>query len=428
MKVFSTALALLFLFNSCNENGVSPSKSATFVRYFNDGNQDDAVDIIQTSDKGFLILSHSVNASKGYGWITLTKTDLNGNTIGDIKPIVSSSNRSDLRPSNLVAIKDNSGNDTGYLIVGTLQNPSFGARLFVAKTDVNGAIQNAIDSVSYYTKTFGYDSTFRKKSGGYVMGKGVTQSTKTNNIFVVGQVVKADLTTSYDSAGQAADMFFAGIDGTTLKMLFSRTYGAGTSMLASRLYLDFNQTSAYWGGTRSDASGTHMRLINSGFNSRGTNFDLPYPTGDSGYTGNDFCAYGYGYAFIGNHSVPSKPQKISLARVGNGGNLVDTLANFSLQSGLDLAGNSVCSALDGGLLLLGTSTVDSQGTNTDYYLIKVDGNGAKQWEIAHGGKYPDVGVRVLQSIDGGYVVLGTTTLANVKTVFLMKTDSRGNIQ
>ena len=76
--------------------------------------------------------------------------------------------------------------------------------------------------------------------------------------------------------------------------------------------------------------------------------------------------------------------------------------------------------------------MDAQGTNTDYALIKLDGNGnpPADWPEAktYGGKYPDVGKRVLQSSDGGYVVLGTTKLANVNTVFFMKTDGGGNIQ
>jgi len=34
---------------------------------------------------------------------------------------------------------------------------------------------------------------------------------------------------------------------------------------------------------------------------------------------------------------------------------------------------------------------------------------------------------VITTADGGHVVLGTTTLANVKTILLMKTDKEGKI-
>ncbi len=78
--------------------------------------------------------------------------------------------------------------------------------------------------------------------------------------------------------------------------------------------------------------------------------------------------------------------------------------------------------------MLGTIALDDQGTNTDYYLIKIDAFGVKSWIRQHGGKFVDVGCKVIQASDGGYIVLGTTNLANVKSILLMKTDSQGNIQ
>jgi len=421
MKGLFTVIALLFFFTACKESGVQLSKPSTFVKYYSDGNQDQAVDILETSDHGLLILSNadSIVGGINLGGINVTKTDLGGNVTWQRS---FRNDTSALQASNFVPIKDNSGTDQGYVIVGTAINPNlnsgFGATLYVMRINYDGSLK---DSKSYITQ-FGNAKSYRAKKGQYVIGKGVAQSSNlTNDIFVVGQLVEPDLATPVSGG----DMYFTRISGTTLDTLWTRTYGGGTSNLASRLYLDYSQTNAYWGGSRTDAQGTHMRFIKSGFNAQNTVFDLSYPVGDnSGYTGNDFCAYGYGYAFIGNHI---SAQEISVARVGSEGDLIGSLANFT-GSGLSLAGNSICSTLDGGLLLLGTSTVDAQGTNTDYYLIKVDGTGTKQWEISHGGKYPDLGIKVLQSSDGGYVVLGTTTLANVKTVVLMKTDLQGNIQ
>ncbi len=412
MKGLITAATLIFFFGSCKESGVQLSKPSTFVKYFSDGNQNEAIDILETSDKGYIILSHS-DSSKGVGGINITKTDLSGNRIWE-KYIRSASG--DLVPSNFVAMKDISGNDLGYVIVGTLKYPSLDStELFVWR------IKN--EGTSMDSRFYARDSSSYK---GYVIGKGVAQSgNSTNDIFVVGQLLKKGLLSGppQDPNGNLIDMFFAQINGTSLDTVFTRKYGGGTTNLANRLYLDYSQSSAYWGGTRTDDQGIHMRFVKSGFNSQNPIFDLPYPIGDSGYTGNDFCAYGYGFAFIGNHTG----QEIAVAKVSSEGNLLDTL-KFHLKSGLPFVGNSICSTLDGGLLILGSASVDIQGTNTDYYLIKVDATRNKQWEIAQGGKYPDVGVRVLQSSDGGYIVLGTTTLANVKTVFLMKTDSRGNIE
>jgi hypothetical protein len=417
MKGIFTVAALIFFFTACKESGVPLSKPSTFVRYFGDGNQSQAIDILETSDHGFLILSHTDLAGLN-GGINISKTDAGGNTIWK-KSFTKSG--SDLRANNFVAIRDNSGNDQGYVIVGTIVDPSFVAKLYVFRINTTG---DQVDSKSYDIKDIG-------NAPAYVFGKGVAQSSNSSNdFFVIGQLVKADLTPPIDNNGNVVDMFFTQINGSTLDTVFTRTYGGGTTSLASRLYLDYTQNYAYWGGTRVDAHGTHVRFIKSGFNSQQTIFDLPYPVADTtGYTATDFCTYGYGYAFIGNHL---SSQEISILRVGSEGDQIGAVSYFSLKPTADqvlpLAGNSICSTLDGGLLLLGTSNKDTQGVDTDYYLIKVDGTGTKQWEAAYGGKYPDVGARVLQSSDGGYVVLGTTTLANVKTVFLMKTDTQGKIQ
>jgi hypothetical protein len=426
MKVIFTVVAFLFFFIACKESGIPLSKPSTFVKYYSDGNQDQAIDILETSDHGFLILAHA--DSTGGGGINIIKTDLSGNIVW--KKLFRSSG-SDLRPSNFVAIKDNAGNDQGYVIVSTQLNTKlFGARLFVQRINFDGSSK---DSKSYHTTHFGDTSSYRIGQGGYVFGKGVAQSSISSDFFVVGQIVNADLTTPpQDNTGKVLDMFFAQINGNTLDTVFTRTYGGGTTDLANRLYLDYTQTYAYWGGTRSDDQGVHMRFIKSGFNTQGTIFDLPYPAGDNTrHTGNDFCAYGYGYAFIGNHNISTR--EISLARVGSEGDLIGPITYFNLKATdnttvLPISGNSICSTLDGGLLLLGTGNKDAQGIDTDYHLIKVDGTGTKQWENSYGNKYPDVGARVLQSSDGGYVVLGTTTLANVKTVVLIKTDLQGNIQ
>src|SRR5260221_14029182 len=81
MKGIFTALTF-FLLVSCKESGVQLAKPSTFVHYFNGGFDDEAQAIIETSDKGFLILANT-NTSKvataKYYHIKLIKTDAYGN-------------------------------------------------------------------------------------------------------------------------------------------------------------------------------------------------------------------------------------------------------------------------------------------------------------------------------------------------------------
>src|SRR5579859_5157522 len=83
MKGFFTAL-ILVLVVSCKESGVQLAKPSTFVRYFNGGFNDQAQAILETSDKGFLILANSLTKStlsNDYYKIKLIKTDGYGNQL-----------------------------------------------------------------------------------------------------------------------------------------------------------------------------------------------------------------------------------------------------------------------------------------------------------------------------------------------------------
>jgi hypothetical protein len=442
MKVYYTAIlftAFLFFLSACSESGVSLPNSSTFVHYYNDGFQDQAIDLLETSDHGLLILSNSLTTT-GADFILLRKVDRYGNTVSSWPTKISAAKGS-LTAKNIVAYRDNSGVDSAYVLVGTKISGGK-MNLFVARTDKNGVLT---DSASYSVKIQ------NSSSQSFVAGYGVAQSTKwTRDIFVLGQIFSsAQITSDGSNNAFPNDMFFAKIYGKSpggsikaLDTAFTRVYGAGVTTLSNRLYLDLAEQHVFWGGTRSDGNGTRIRIISSGFTSRTPDFDYPYPvagTGTAGqYVASDFCPAGFGYAFTGSF-VPLAGTNISydstlFAKMDDAGNLLtlkgNTLVTHTAKDTYyTVQGNSICYTQDGGFLILGSALAEPVGgTNTDYYLRKVDGSGRKQWEIFQGGKYPDLGVRVLQSLDGGYVVLGTTTLANVQTVVLMKTDQQGNIQ
>jgi len=104
---------------------------------------------------------------------------------------------------------------------------------------------------------------------------------------------------------------------------------------------------------------------------------------------------------------------------------------------------------DGGVLALGiTESEDGDITDfhgfTDLWLIKLDGSGQKQWTLSLGGRGLEEGGSVIQTTDGGYMVVGATTGdggGNFDTtvnfhgpwhsfidVWVVKLDSAGNIQ
>ncbi|WP_333600404.1 T9SS type A sorting domain-containing protein [Flavobacterium sp.] len=70
---------------------------------------------------------------------------------------------------------------------------------------------------------------------------------------------------------------------------------------------------------------------------------------------------------------------------------------------------------DGGYVVVGnsySSSFNSDVTNpiggSDVWLVKLDGNGNIEWQKSYGGEGDDVGMRVSQTSDGGYVIGGYT--------------------
>jgi hypothetical protein len=83
--------------------------------------------------------------------------------------------------------------------------------------------------------------------------------------------------------------------------------------------------------------------------------------------------------------------------------------------------------LDGGLIMTGWTASFGIGLR-DVWLIKTDTNGTEQWNRTFGGRGYDQGWAVLQTPDGGYLIAGATESygAGGSDVWLMKTNSSGH--
>jgi uncharacterized delta-60 repeat protein len=90
---------------------------------------------------------------------------------------------------------------------------------------------------------------------------------------------------------------------------------------------------------------------------------------------------------------------------------------------------SIIQSSDGGYVVAGWS--DSFGAGLrDFYVVKLDANGNVVWSKTIGGNYGDGAHSIIQSSDGGYVVVGSTESfgAGGWEMYIVKLDSSGNVQ
>lgn len=92
------------------------------------------------------------------------------------------------------------------------------------------------------------------------------------------------------------------------------------------------------------------------------------------------------------------------------------------------SGWSVQQTKDGGYIMMGESFSYGAGS-TDLFLTKTDDKGNILWSLNFGGPDSDFGRSVLQTRDGGYIILGYTFSfgAGEADIYLIKTDPDGDL-
>jgi hypothetical protein len=99
-----------------------------------------------------------------------------------------------------------------------------------------------------------------------------------------------------------------------------------------------------------------------------------------------------------------------------------------IYGGNNSFGKSVIQSNDGGYVIVGNYT-PSDTWHDDVYLIKTNSNGIIQWHKTFGGDYSDYGRSVQQTNDNGFIIVGRYYYPNSEgSIYLIKTDSEGNEQ
>ncbi|MGB9722259.1 MAG: T9SS type A sorting domain-containing protein, partial [bacterium] len=131
-----------------------------------------------------------------------------------------------------------------------------------------------------------------------------------------------------------------------------------------------------------------------------------------------------GYIITGTTAPFFEPEDMCLIKVDSLGGIIWT--KIYGGTGYDVP---ICITPIGGngYIIVGYTSSTGMG-DADVYLLKIDPTGQVLWSKTYGGVHADIGYSVRQTSDGGYIITGSTTsYSNSTDVYLLKTDSLGNI-
>ena len=176
-------------------------------------------------------------------------------------------------------------------------------------------------------------------------------------------------------------------------------------------------------GSSTGTEGTSVRLVRA--DSQGTHLWSQQLEGISGGVGYGVAEIADGYIIAG--SASSEDQ-------GSQAFLVETDASGDVQWTEFFGGSyndevrSLAIADDGGYALGGFTWSEGAG-QSDFWLLKVDADGAQEWERAFGGVLRDAAHSIIMTSDNGFALAGwSESFRGGDRLWVVKTDSDGRLQ
>lgn len=380
-QLYLTIFSIIAFYNNCF--------SQTFQKTYGTSLDEFAFSIQQTFDGGFILVGQTGNIGLFNNDILIIRLDMNGDTIwtktfGDVADDVAYS---------IIQTKDSAFAITGYTMING------NGKMFLLKINFNGNV------------------TWLKTYGGLANDYGnVVIQTYDNGFILLGSTV------SYGSGGLDAYLIKTDSWGDTL---WTKTFGGidndwGYNVVQTpdSGFILCGKTSSTIGGDddgyliKTDKKGNIIWANTyGGIGQEGINSILQTNDG--------------GFVFAGStSSFGAGAYDIYLSKVNSTGNI---LWSKTFGGGGFDGVRSLKQATDNGFILSGE--YNPNGTiYWDAYLIKTDSVGILQWAKTYGSANTDLGYDVLESMDGGFVITGSTKSfgAGGNDVYLIKTDSAGN--
>ena len=399
----------------------------------------------QTTDGGYIISGYTSSYGAGGFDVYLIKTDGNGNeswsqTFGG----------SDIDGGNIVQ----QTTDGGYIIEGNTSSYGAGGNdVYLIKTDANGN--------ESWSQTFGGSDDDYGKSvqqttdGGYIIG-GYTSSYGAGGWDVYSVKTDANGNESWSqtfggSSNDRGQSVQQTTDGGCIIVGGTSSYGAGnTDVYLIRLEAEYPSPEI---GLSADSllfpetvigftTELPITIYNIGTADLSVDsmFFEQYPDVFSvGWIpGDDIISRGDSLEITVYFTPVDAIEYVDILNICNNDELavVVVLGNpyapilwtQTFGGGSDDYSECVQQTMDGGYIIAGTTSSYGTGYDSDVYLIKTDGIGNESWYQTFGGSDSEWGQSVQQTTDGGYIIAGHTESygAGGYDVYLIKTDEEGN--
>lgn len=416
---------LFFAFGSllvgCNDfKDATPTNRNTFVRFY-ERTTNFRGQAIEVLSDGYLIAGDR-QVDLSYNSIII-RTDFQGNIKWETEIENSTTN-------SLLPVTD------GYLAFG-------------ASIEVNPDAEQVSDIV----KTKSFLNKLDQSSGSVAKSKIYTA--KDLRVDLIGNALTQDAngkvyaTGLVKVPGERVASYLCGIDPASLDTLWVKSYS-----LINRDYTNAksafvtNNNKILWASSAKTVqqNKSYLSIPVATPNSSFVNNDFFGPLEDKFYSGEDITANASGYGIIGTYyNTQAQSSNLYFIRTDNQGNFLrgselffdgvdvgktnTSLADRDNSSSQD-TGEALVATKDGGYLLAGTmiTTAERGNGGTDILLVRVDAFGKVLWNKIQGGTGDEVVRSVRVTPDDGYILCGTSTIAGLSSVFVMKLNKDGELK
>ncbi|MBL7841382.1 MAG: hypothetical protein JNJ75_14665 [Cyclobacteriaceae bacterium] len=437
-KVLLPLFILGVVFGCSNLEDADPSERKTFIKFFN-GAYTLSATSVESIPGGYVVLGN-MQVNDTLVVTVVIETDENGNQIGEphrfpggtgkaIKPVISGTGAVD-----------------GYVVVGdSIKIDPFAEQ--AANTEIASLRVLQLNANLDYppVKTY-FRSDKRPISPAHPVKQDFFGQTLTvtddGKVFVLG-VVK-DGVVGQQAAPQKTILMQLN---SAVDSVWSIEYDINDRTYQNSKSLIYNNGKVIWS--------TALAVDQGGFNksyisvpvaeeqSTFVNFSVLGQTTSQLFVPGDISAAknpAFGFGVTGRYSSETNDSKSNLffVRANGSGNIIPESIRFfdgrtgiepltnENESAIQDGGETITSTKDGGYIIAGYTELSS-GNGKDIWLIKIDAFGEPEWQKTMGGSGDQVPSAIRELPSGEILICGTNTVGGFSSIFLIKTDNKGDI-